>query len=421
VRDVDALRTRLALAMFLGLPACDGSDDADPVTVSFAKISGGRSDDDEKKDDGETADGGSGGADSGGSTTGPSKPQVDPVEFCRTGEMTYAKSDADSQRRPGTGEALGCPRSITASGGYPNLALRENATQLLRDAGDDEHCCYEDEPPPPPPPIGHIRKGRPLALGGAEWLPAVRLETRGDAAVDDARARAAAAWVEDARAEHASIASFERAARELEMIGAPEALVRACRCAAEDERRHTRTCLGIAEALSGGRVELGELPAVTPRPGGLPTVLSTTFVEGAVAETIAALVAARAARRTNEPKIRDALRVIADEEAQHAALAWRTVAWGLARLEPRAREAWLAWARQYHAPRETTSGPWPAAAHGRLDAAEEAAIAEEAWARCIAPLLEALAYGQLPEVTMSPETGTPLPPTSLNANGIDWQ
>lgn len=416
--DLDALKTRMLVAIALAgaMPGC-GKDDADPseaVSVQFGKIKGNP---DKVEDDPE------GGSSSGGgeSSTGPAKPEVDPVEFCRTEEMTITVSDASKERRPGTGETHDCPVSINQPGGYRTLTLRDNATKLLRDAGDDEHCCYEEGPEP------RVIKGRPLALGDGTWSPAYALGP--ERSVPTAIERAAGdAWLADARAEWASVPAFLRAAAELQAVDAPARLVDACHRAADDERRHATACLRIAGRLLHRDIELQTLPDAPARGIDLLGLLQATFVEGALAETVAALVARRSAAVARDPEIAATLHTIADEETEHAALAWETIAWGLGRLTATQRSAFVRWARAQRpaTPADTPTTAADLSAWGRLAADEESRLFAQAWDGCVFFALAQLdarppdvRYGQLPDVTMSPEPGTPSPPTSANASAID--
>ena len=439
--DVDALKLRLIAAIALaGVgPAC-GKDEAaadSGVSVDFAKIKGNP----DKKREPEAGGSSSGGGEE--STTGPTKPPVDPVEFCRTEAMTLTVDDARKQRRPGTGELHDCPVSINSASGWPMLTLRDNATQLLRDAGDEEHCCYEEEEP-------RVIKGRPFAVAEGTWLPSVWLgPMRGTPSAEEVEA--GRAWLADARAEWASVPAFERAATELQRVGAPARLIAACRRAADDERRHTLACRTIAARLLSRQIRLEALPPARPRDLDLAALLRATFLEGALAETVAALVARRSAAAATDPEIAETLHTIADEETEHAALAWETIAWGLGRLSWSERTSFVAWARRRRpdpASLGPSSGP-DLSRLGRLGDLAEARVCAQAWERCVLPALSRLgaqqplsgAYGesqgpaqvrhatasrrlrqgQLPDVTMSPLTGTPSPATSANASGIDWQ
>ncbi len=383
MRDVDALKLRLMAAIALASvgPAC-GKDEAAAetgVSVQFSKIKGNP----DKKPEPDGGGSSSGGAEE--STTGPAKPPVDPVEFCRTEAMTLTVDDAKKRGLPGTGESHGCPVSIDNPGDWRMLTLRDNATQLLRDAGDTEHCCYEEQEP-------RVIKGRPFPMAAGTWLPRATLGPRQAARSDDEIA-AGHAWLADACAEWASVPAFGRAALELQAVGAPARLVDACRRAAADERRHTVACLAIAERLLSRAIVLEPLPRVRPRGLDLPALLRATFVEGAVAETVAALVARRSAAATTDRPIADVLTTIADEETEHAALAWETIAWGVGRLAPSELAAFVAWAR---ARRPDRAGPTGDAASravsrlGRMDAAAESRICAQAWTECVLPALALL-------------------------------
>jgi hypothetical protein len=388
MRDVDALRARLAIALLLGASACsDEATNKDGISVDFSKIKGGRSERDEDRGRDDAPDREDGGSDGGGeeSTGTVPKPAADPVEFCRSAELTFTKKEADTKRRTGTGELHGCPVSIQSAGSRATLALRDTATQLLRDAGNDEHCCYEEQP------VAYGVGGRPLVLGTGGYLPAFEIGGS-HPTTTPRRLRAAAGWLHDARAEFASVASFHRAARELAAICAPSDLIDACLAAARDEQRHTRLCLDVARRLAHRRLSLAPLRSFAPRPLDLEGVLRATFLEGCVAETIAGLVVRRAAVSAEDPSIAATLEEIADDEARHAALAWRTLGWGLRRLGAERRAEWIAWAMaQRPATRRPRSSGDPDAAWGRLRRATRDGVTSDAWTHCITPLLEQLA------------------------------
>jgi hypothetical protein len=73
------------------------------------------------------------------------------------------------------------------------------------------------------------------------------------------------------------------------------------------------------------------LPIAARRAAQLDEVMWSTFVDGCIGETIAALHAHEQGRLHEDPSIRDAQRIIADDEERHAALGWRIVAWALGR------------------------------------------------------------------------------------------
>ena len=70
----------------------------------------------------------------------------------------------------------------------------------------------------------------------------------------------------------------------------------------------------------------------------LASIAARAVREGCINETLAAVQAAEQLARAEDPAVRAALAKIAEDEARHAALAWRTVAWALrAGRRPRAR------------------------------------------------------------------------------------
>lgn len=389
MRDLNALRTRLFVALALGLGGCHDGESSEAEankTGDEAKAASetkktSESEEVTKPDEGKgvgqmvaeiKAE-----ADAKAEAEA-NRPKVDPVVHCGSVELTVTVKDAkDNRMHPE--DTLGCPYSTEPVGvaGMARFALDEYATQALRDAGDTEHCCYRIDRP---------KRGRPLVESGALVLPDFELGPR---MAEGRSRRAAAAWLRDARMEWASVTSFERAAAELAGLGAPASLIERCLDAAEDERRHTAHCLALAERVSGRRIRLSRLPELGPRPGGLRECLQRTFSEGCVAETAAAVVAQRAARRA-EGDIAAILREIADDEAEHAALAWTTIGWGWGRLSAREREEFLAWARD-QCPMAVAPGPDPDARLGCLSPATEQAIAGEAWVGAIEPMLDVLA------------------------------
>lgn len=130
--------------------------------------------------------------------------------------------------------------------------------------------------------------------------------------------------LEDAFYEHASIASFARLSLSLLAFGAPPDLVADAHRAALDEIRHAQ----IAFASAGSRVGPGLCPAFAELRAHrtLADLAEESFLDGCIGETIASV------------ELREAAPDIADEEAQHADLAWRIVEWALASGDPAVRE-----------------------------------------------------------------------------------
>ncbi len=201
------------------------------------------------------------------------------------------------------------------------------------------------------PGVEFMLRGRPLV---AEDGRALHAPLRGPSSSGHPAVRA---WREAAAAEHASIASFARATLELMAVGAPLSLVARSHQAALDEVRHARLSLAVARRLAGDESALaamddiddsgvtsetddcafGPLPVASPRvsagpqTSSLALVATTTLVEAAVPETLAALAAGVAARRCRHADVRAALDEIHADETRHAALAWDIVDWCVVR------------------------------------------------------------------------------------------
>lgn len=173
------------------------------------------------------------------------------------------------------------------------------------------------------------RKGRAFAGGRVAELSGAPRDVAG------------AAWTEVALDEHASIASFARHQLELLAHGAPLELVEAVALAQLDEARHTQLALEIARSF-GAEPVIGPLDTGFEPRASLEDVLVAVAEEGCLGETLAAVECAVAAQRAHSPAVQRALEQIAADEAEHAALAWRTLQWGLPRLEPSARRRVLA-------------------------------------------------------------------------------
>lgn len=249
-------------------------------------------------------------------------------------------------------------------------------------------------------------EGRPFVVGGevrlaglaprADWQDDMPLPETG--ALDaPTRAALAARYREAALFEHASVASFARFALELLGLGAPSDLVAAAQRAMGDEIRHARICFALASACAGEAVgpsslPLGDAPCA-PRPAS--ELAAAVAFEGCLNETISALLAAAEAERATDPAVRAALASIAEDEAAHAELAWRSLAWLVATSGDAARRAAqrvLADPPRY-APRDAPAdGADPAAldAHGWLSPAEKTAVADRAMRDVILPCARAM-------------------------------
>ncbi|PRQ02655.1 ferritin-like domain-containing protein [Enhygromyxa salina] len=182
--------------------------------------------------------------------------------------------------------------------------------------------------------------GRPFVVGGVSRQAALRVlarptATAGAGLPERVREQLAARWAASARAEHASIASFAQFAARLQALGCPASLVADALAAAADEVRHAQFALALAGQHGAQTLEFGPLDtrgAARPDPSLTDTLLACVR-EGCIGETLAALELGTVAQHCDDPELAAALQAIADDEARHAALAWRFVQWGL-RREP---------------------------------------------------------------------------------------
>ncbi len=312
---------------------------------------------------------------------------------CYTEEQLRQNVDHDQGLRPpdespparpgypgGKLAANGCPTSDRLQDGCCNPA-RGTPT---RQGG---QCCYVF--------CAGACCGRPLTIDGEAVLSTARprsdwrrLENR------EPNAALGSAWLSDALMEHASVASFARFTLQLLALGAPAELVSASQQAALDEVRHAELCFGLASSYLGRDVGPGELSVGAIGSLEWSDVVQSAFREGCVGETTAALTAQAQLSACEEAGVREVLDVIAEDEADHAALAWRFVAWALA-TEPSVREV-LHQERVALASGQTgaTCDPGPEAvgwrAAGRLSASEQRAVERRAIDGVVLPCLDAL-------------------------------
>lgn len=147
----------------------------------------------------------------------------------------------------------------------------------------------------------------------------------------DERALLSAMWSRAALMEHASVASFARFALELMAFGAPSDLIEGAHQAALDEVKHAKLCFALASAYTGEMVEPGHFPmgGAMNLASDLADMARSTFLEGCVGETISACIAAEQLAQADDSAVRAVLSAVVEEEARHAELAFRTVAWAI--------------------------------------------------------------------------------------------
>lgn len=137
-------------------------------------------------------------------------------------------------------------------------------------------------------------------------------------------------WIDIGLMEHASIAAFARSTMQLMSVGAPADLINKTIQAMMDETKHARWAFTLASAYAGHAVAPGVISVDNVLAhADFETLLETTILEGCIGETVAAIDAREDADNTTDPCVRNVLLQIAEDEMQHAILAWKTVQWAL--------------------------------------------------------------------------------------------
>jgi hypothetical protein len=215
----------------------------------------------------------------------------------------------------------------------------------------------------------------------------------------------AKAWLTDGLEEHASIAAFARFTMMLLSVAAPPELVAASQRASLDEIAHARDCFALARrygARDAGPGALDVHDALGPGPRSLADLAALTAEEGCVGETLGAALAGEQLAVAVDPEVRRVLARIVRDEARHAELAWRFIAWAVSEEQRGAPGATgvsaavaVASAHAIAATRAMEIRPavsdlesWHG--HGRLTCAEAREASERAIVDVVMPCLEAL-------------------------------
>ena len=160
---------------------------------------------------------------------------------------------------------------------------------------------------------GRLTDRQALALGAAE------------------RAALAEHWRTQGELEHASVIAFDDLAHRLALVGAPDDLLRRAVRAADQESTHAQLCFDLAGRYLGETVHAGRLRRPRRMPKSRTSELTQLAVEalrdGVLNEGYAAWLAAGKAARATDTRVRDALQIIARDEAQHAELSADVLAW----------------------------------------------------------------------------------------------
>jgi hypothetical protein len=196
------------------------------------------------------------------------------------------------------------------------------------------------------------------------------------APVDDTLA---SAWLDDARAELASVPSFLRLAAELSAVGAPAELRDAAIDAANDERHHASAAFALASRWARTAFAVAPLDA-HPRfdrssVAALTQLAIEAWQDGCLGEGSAARCARVGLARVRDEQAASALARIAPDEERHAELSWRILEWCVAAGGAAVKDAVaeIAHAPLPEATREIEDADW-LSWNGRLTAAERNSV-----------------------------------------------
>jgi hypothetical protein len=140
-----------------------------------------------------------------------------------------------------------------------------------------------------------------------------------------------------ARLEAASAIAFARIAGELVVHGAPSSLVDQALKAIDDETRHARLVLALADAIcpppqANTPIEHFDLAHCPTAPRSLVDMALENAREGVVNETFGALLNHYQAVHASDPTVRALFAHLANDEINHAALSLRIHQWAIHRL-----------------------------------------------------------------------------------------
>jgi hypothetical protein len=230
----------------------------------------------------------------------------------------------------------------------------------------------------------------------ASWAASLRPDV--EALDADTRAALADVWTQDGLTEHASIASFSRFILQCLATGAPADIVQHAQRACADEIEHARIAFALASAYAGRAIGPGPLAIAGALDDDLDPsdIACSVAAEGCIAELVSASLIAAASDAARDPAVKAALTRIAEQELDHAILAWRYLAWALGagdtRLSARVAAVFNRAAEQVgFGPRTSRPASSDAMrAHGYLPLDERREIATSAVVEVVLPAARAL-------------------------------
>jgi len=135
-------------------------------------------------------------------------------------------------------------------------------------------------------------------------------------------------WLQQAEAEHASIASFARHTLQLMSIGAPSNLIMRSQQASIDEIEHAKMCYGFASEFMETKIYPGLLDVDgSLEKTDMNVIIESVIRDGCIQETISAIEGHFRAHHATDEVIKSSLTKLAADETKHAQLAWDTIKW----------------------------------------------------------------------------------------------
>ena len=283
----------------------------------------------------------------------------------------------------------------------------DTAVDVVVDSGRDADAVAETFPCPRRPFLVGAEPRAGGAVVRSDWSKRLKAH---DSSIDPHTARLlSAAWLDDARHEHASIAAFARFTMLALAVGAPPEVIEGSQRASLDEVGHARDCFALAHRYGGVQHGPGALSLEGAlHPLSLAELAALTVHEGCVGETIGVFVAAEQRRIARDPEVGAILERLVRDEMRHAELAWSFVRWAIAQGGASVRAAVRRAFEQAAEATTSMSGvddprldvaTWNA--HGRLTASETKSIVARGLREIVGPCARALLADRdaRPEVT----------------------
>ena len=135
-------------------------------------------------------------------------------------------------------------------------------------------------------------------------------------------------WLQQAEAEHASIASFARHTIQLISIGAASELILRSQQASIDEIEHAKMCYGFASKFMEVEIYPGPLDMIGSLDKlNIEDIIESVIRDGCIQETISAIEGHFRAKYASDEVVKNSLTKLAADETKHAQLAWDTIKW----------------------------------------------------------------------------------------------